>query len=142
MFRSVVWAGLLVGCVSASGDGWHPLFADPADASGKGVAKLMGDVESVDGKSVSEHGHRFLLTPGCHTVTNLTTWGGSSADGAVMAKLPQIPFRIDMQAGYTYVLRIGVDREARMEGAQLSVTAVEQDENGQVTRQFKPGTKC
>ncbi len=90
---------------------------------------------------LAAHGHRFALEPGCHTVTNVRTWGGSDPSAAVMAHLPEIPFAIEMKPGLTYVIRIATVGPVT-EGGRLSITAVEQDESGTVLRQFKDGTHC
>jgi hypothetical protein len=112
------------------------LYDDPGDAAA-GVAKLVGDVGTVDGKPVAHLGHTFELVVGCHTVTNVTEWGGFDPSQAVMAKLPPISFAIDMRAGRTYVLRIAMvgDRD-------LAVEAYEQDANGEVTQRFEQGKSC
>ena len=138
------WAGLaavsLAACVNARNAPAYPLFGGEAPLA-DGVATLVGDVESVDGKSVSEHGHRFALLPGCHEVTNVTTWGGMDPNAAIMAHLPQIPFAIDMKGGLTYVLRIATVGPVG-EGGRLQITAVEQDADGKVLRQFQEGSSC
>jgi hypothetical protein len=131
---------LLSGCVNGGAPPAYPLFGDERLPS-EGAATLIGDVESVDGKSVSEHGHRFSLASGCHTVTNLTTWGGSDPSAAVMAHLPQIPFAIEMKPGLTYVLRIGSVGSAG-HGGSLEITAVEQAADGSVLRRFEQGSSC
>lgn len=139
------WVGVLAGllsaaCVNANSEPTYPLYGDTVVAVDE-TAILVGDVEEVDGVSVSKHGHRFALLPGCHTVTNVTTWGGNANDGAIMAHLPQIPFAIVMKTGRTYTLRISLDGPAG-EGGRLKVTATEQDPDGNVTAQFPQGTRC
>ena len=143
MYR-LVWVGIvgvsLGGCVNARNVPAYPLF-NVNEHADEAVATLIGDVESVDGTSVSGHGHRFALLPGCHTVTNVTTWGGMDTNAAIMAHLPQVPFAIDMKPGLTYVLRIATVGQVG-EGGRLHITAVEQDPDGKVLRQFKPGYGC
>lgn len=142
-----LWAGLGLalsllagGCVRARNVKAYPIYSDPADAF-DGTAILIGDVEAVDGVSVSKHGSRFEVPVGCHTVTNLTTWGGMDNSAAVMAKLPQIPFAVDMKAGMTYVLRIGVVGPMGNTG-RLEIRLREQDKDGKYTREFQEGTRC
>jgi hypothetical protein len=129
-----------VGCVGAQDARAYPLYSG-AERAPDSVATLEGDVEAVDGTSVSAHGHRFALEPGCHTVTNVKTWGGSDPSAAVTAHLPEIPFAIEMKPGLTYVLRISTVGPVA-EGGRLQITAVEQDANGTVLRQFEEGTRC
>lgn len=125
----------LVACVGTSAR-TNVLYENPADAA-HGVAKLVGDVGTVDGKSVAALGHTFELAAGCHTVTNVTEWGGHDASQAMMAKLPPVPFAIQMKAGYTYVLQI------KMSGDHaLTVEAFEQNEAGEVTARFEQGSSC
>jgi len=131
---------LLSSCVNGGAEAAYPLFGSERH-SPESVATLIGDVESVDGKSVSEHGHRFALVPGCHTVTNLTTWGGWDPSLAVMAHLPQVPFAIDMKPGHTYVLRIAMVGSVG-EGGSLEITAVEQAADGSVLKRFQEGSSC
>lgn len=132
---------VLVGCINPGAEpAAVPLHSD-ADVEQKGTATLIGDVQSVDGKRVGDQGKRFTLAAGCHTVTNVTTWGGASSDEAVMAKLPEIPFAVDMVPGKTYVLRIFTPAGGA-NGGDLQITLVEQDGDGSVTREFKPGTSC
>jgi hypothetical protein len=138
------WLGLgvalSVGCVRSGNVRGYRLY-ERDEQPGGDVCTLIGDVESVDGKSVSGHGHRFELLSGCHTVTNVKTWGGADPNAAVMAHLPEIPFNIEMQAGLTYVLRIAIVGQVR-EGGRIAITAVEQDANGHVLRKFEPGASC
>jgi hypothetical protein len=133
-------ASLLVGCISPGREP-EAVTINGGDPETEGVATLMGDVQSIDGRRVGHRGKRFLLKPGCYTVTNVTTWGGASPDAAVTAKLPEIPFMVDMRANYTYVVRIGTLGPAER-GAELVVTVVEQDEHGNVEREFAPNTHC
>jgi len=128
-------------CVNARNVPAYPLFKtdDPADEVV--VATLVGDVESVDGKSVSSHGHRFALLPGCHTVTNVTNWGGMDTNAGIRAHLPEVPFALDMKGGLTYVVRISIVGPVG-EGGRVQITAVEQDSSGTVLRKFKPGPGC
>jgi hypothetical protein len=134
-------AGMLAAaCVRADNVKPYPLYDEMADLS-HGAATLIGDVEEFDGESVSAHGHRFSVLPGCHTVTNITTWGGMDPNAAVMAHLPQMPFSIDMKPGLTYVLRIAIVGPVQ-EGGRLKITLREQDDEGNVLREIGPGGHC
>jgi hypothetical protein len=113
----------------------NALYSD-SDGVG-GVVKLVGDIGTVDGKAVADLGHTFELPIGCHTVTNVTEWGGHDASAARMAKLPAIPFAVEMRAEHTYVLRIAMAGDS-----ELVVEAIEQDGSGNVTRRFEQGTSC
>jgi hypothetical protein len=128
-------AFLLAACIGTA-QKTNTLYEDPAEASG-GVAKLVGDVGTVDGKAVADMGHTFELTLGCHTVTNVTEWGGNDHSAARMAKLPAIPFAIDMREHHTYVLRIAMSGDSH-----LVVEAFEQDDRGEVTQRFEQGSSC
>jgi hypothetical protein len=130
----------LAGCVNSANVKAYRLFQDPSDAF-NGTAILIGDVEQFDGVSVSKHGHRFEVLPGCHTVTNVTTWGGMDPNAAVMAHLPQMPFSMEMKAGMTYVLRIAIVGPAQ-EGGRLRITLREQDADGNVLRTAEAGSHC
>lgn len=131
---------MVVGCIKPGGEpAAVALHGD--DVEQKGTATLIGDVLSVDGKRVGDGSRRFTLAAGCHTVTNVTTWGGNSSDEAVMAKLPEIPFAVDMMPGKTYVLRISTPAGGA-NGGDLQISLVEQDEDGSVLREFKPNTQC
>ena len=140
LVRSGLVVSLLVGCVNANNVPSVRLYEGPEEPATE-VATLVGDVEEVDGQSVSARGHHFALLPGCHVVTNVTTWGGNDSNAAVMAHLPQIPFAIDMKAGLTYVVRIGIVGPVG-EGGKLEITAKEQDAAGNVLRQFEPRGAC
>ena len=129
-----------VGCIKPGAEP-AAVAINTEDAETPGIATLVGDVLSIDGRRVAHQGNRFSLTPGCYTITNLTTWGGASENGSGAAKLPEIPFMVDMRADYTYVMRIGTVGPAE-DGAAVVVTVVEQDENGVVEREFKPNTSC
>lgn len=134
-------AGLLAtACVRA--DNVKPYPIGDITLGVDATATLIGDIESVDGVSVSAHGNRFLVLPGCHTVTNVTTWGGMDPNAAVMAHLPQMPFSMDMKAGLTYVLRIEVVGPVQMQGGRLSITLREQDHDGNVLRKVEAGSHC
>jgi hypothetical protein len=74
------FVAVMAGCVKPGAEApAHALYDDPSTRPSE-AATLIGDVLTIDGKRVAEHGNRFLLEAGCHTVTNVTTWGGSSSD--------------------------------------------------------------
>lgn len=136
----ILTAGVVVGCVNAANVKAYRLYEDPSGGL-EGTAILVGDVEQFDGVSVSAHGHRFEVLPGCHTVTNVTTWGGMDPNAAVTAHLPQLPFSVRMKAGMTYVLRIAIVGPVQ-EGGRLEITLREQDASGAVLRTLQPGSQC
>lgn len=127
-------------CVRADNVKPFRLYDDTADLS-QGTATLIGDIEEIDGVSVSAHGNRFSVLAGCHTVTNVTTWGGMEPNAAVMAHLPKMPFSMEMKRDTMYVLRIAIVG-AVQEGGRLKVTLREQDADGNVLREIGPGGHC
>ncbi|HTA89220.1 MAG TPA: hypothetical protein VK745_06585 [Polyangiaceae bacterium] len=129
---------LLLDCFSGAGEAGYPLYphGDGATLPREKVALLVGAVESVDGERVAQFGHSFALLPGCHEVTNLQHWGGADNVSASMATLPELHYSIPMREGFNYILDVAGG------GGRVSISAREQDANGQVTQSFEPGAPC
>jgi hypothetical protein len=68
------------------------------------------------------------------------SWIGNDASGAMTVRVPERQYWMDMKKGHSYELRIGTT--AVSDTARVTVTALERDQNGNVTRRFEAGRGC
>lgn len=103
------------------------------------LARLKGPIASVDGEDVSTHGDLFVLPAGCHVVTTVSEWSDNDGQMGVTVHLRPSSYAMAMRPGHHYVVRFFAGTSNAVT-ASFSMSAVEEDANGDVVRKLEPAS--